>query len=372
MNPLLLQPDILAAFARMYVHRAVMQTTWYFDALFSFLVAFAVTYALFLCLSRLIPARTAARPRAWAVPLLFAVVALAFPLADRLVATAVWDLQSVIGAAPEEWLVSGAACVWLAGCAVTLLRTLRGFFALRRAARTLPPYADLPCLATARAAAGLGAVTLRNGGPRSPIISCGVWRPCIVVPEDFARRFTPAEQHTILLHECIHLRHRDPLKLLLLALAAAVFWFDPVSRHALRRTRADLEHLCDWTALTAHGLDPASYAALVLAAAEGSDRARLAPAFSDPYRLLAQRLSRFLGDASLRAPSRGSLPADALITAALTLLTILSALNYAATPAFPPSQPVVDGALETVCLAERRGLFGHYVYGVTTSRDHAE
>lgn len=367
----LLQPHILTAFARMYAHQAVMQTTWYFDMLFSYAVAFAIAYGLFICLGALFPAAPGRRPRVWAVPLLFAAVALAFPLfLDRFVASVLWNAQALIGLGPEMWIVSIVACVWLAGFAVTLARTLKGFIRLLRAARGLPVRSDSPALMAARAATGLGeAVTLRNGGPGSPIISCGLRRSCIVVPDDFAERYDLSDQYAILLHECIHIKNRDTFKLFCLALANTVLWFDPVAKHAIRRTKAETEYLCDWTAVHIHRLEPSRYAALILEAASGHEP--LAPAFSEHYRILANRLHRVLGGDAPSAPAttRASRTGAAALLAGLLLLVVMSALFYAKIPAAPPTVPTVDAPLQTTLLAERRGVFAHYTYGVTFRPD---
>ncbi len=87
-----------------------------------------------------------------------------------------------------------------------------------------------------------------------PVLACrgvdgplalGLLRPCIVVPADFAGRYTPAEQVLALAHEAFHHRRRDILANHLALAVLALHWFNPVAWIAFRAFRADQELSCD-------------------------------------------------------------------------------------------------------------------------------
>ena len=73
-----------------------------------------------------------------------------------------------------------------------------------------------------------------------PVVA-GLVRSIILIPEDFAQRYTAAEQRLILQHETAHLRRRDNLFNLLARLVTAVFWFNPLVHLAHGAYRRDQE-----------------------------------------------------------------------------------------------------------------------------------
>ena len=73
----------------------------------------------------------------------------------------------------------------------------------------------------------------------------GALRPRIVLPGDFARRFSPEEQAVVVAHERAHLTGGDAQINLLVAAAQAVFWFHPLVPLAARLIRTDQELACD-------------------------------------------------------------------------------------------------------------------------------
>lgn len=76
-------------------------------------------------------------------------------------------------------------------------------------------------------------------------VAIGLLRRRIVVPLDFATRYTPAEQRLALDHELIHHRRFD-LWTNLVALAwLTLNWFNPIAHAAFRAFRADQELACD-------------------------------------------------------------------------------------------------------------------------------
>jgi TonB family protein len=67
----------------------------------------------------------------------------------------------------------------------------------------------------------------------------------IVTPDDFARRYSSAEQKLILAHEEVHLERNDARINALAALARCVCWFNPLVHIGAHAMRIDQELSCD-------------------------------------------------------------------------------------------------------------------------------
>lgn len=93
----------------------------------------------------------------------------------------------------------------------------------------------------------------------------GIW-PRLVVPADYADRFTPAERRLIRRHEQAHMRRRDPVTNLFVALASIVFWFNPLVHLARHAIRLDQELACDALALEDRSLGRKAYGEALLKA----------------------------------------------------------------------------------------------------------
>ena len=99
---------------------------------------------------------------------------------------------------------------------------------------------------------GLGKPVRRDDGLyQCPIAGAGLpavagaLRPRILLPADFARRYTAQEQALVIEHERVHVRRGDPLANALAAALRCLFWFHPLLPMALRRFRLDQELACD-------------------------------------------------------------------------------------------------------------------------------
>jgi beta-lactamase regulating signal transducer with metallopeptidase domain len=73
----------------------------------------------------------------------------------------------------------------------------------------------------------------------------GCIAPRVVVPADFAQRFSPDEQAVVLAHERAHLARQDARANGLLVLAQCLCWFNPLAHLAARLVRLDQELACD-------------------------------------------------------------------------------------------------------------------------------
>ena len=86
----------------------------------------------------------------------------------------------------------------------------------------------------------------------------GFLRPCILLPEDMATRFSPEEKRLILLHELIHARSWDVLIDRIAAFLTYLHWFNPAAWLALARLRQERELRCDEALLDLAGENSAA------------------------------------------------------------------------------------------------------------------
>ena len=92
----------------------------------------------------------------------------------------------------------------------------------------------------------------------------GLFRPRIVLPADFADRYTPQEQALILAHEQVHLQRRDVLVNALASALQVVLWFNPLLHYAANRFRLDQELACDVVVVLQHPQARQAYADAIL------------------------------------------------------------------------------------------------------------
>jgi beta-lactamase regulating signal transducer with metallopeptidase domain len=104
------------------------------------------------------------------------------------------------------------------------------------------------------------AVDNRQMGP----LLLGLLRPRIVLPCDFASRYTEQEQALILAHEQVHLRRRDVLANTLTCALQIGFWFNPLLHYAANRFRLDQELACDLAVVQQYPLARQAYADAIL------------------------------------------------------------------------------------------------------------
>jgi len=75
----------------------------------------------------------------------------------------------------------------------------------------------------------------------------GAWRPRIVLPSDFDRRYDARERELILAHEQVHFARGDAWVNALVAALRSLNWFNPLVHHAAAAFRLDQELACDAT-----------------------------------------------------------------------------------------------------------------------------
>lgn len=177
-------------------------------------------------------------------------------------------------------------------------------------------------------------------------LAAGVVRRRILLPADFATRYSTEEQRLALLHEQAH-HDRHDLAANLVGLAVlALHWWNPIAHRAYRAFRADQELACDATVLAQAGSDDRlAYGTALLKSARGT-----APAVACSLHHKAQ-LKRRIGMMQFHPVSGmrrllGSTVATAIISGGL-LLTATGAVSahverlaLAAVPPVPPVPPV--------------------------------
>ncbi|CAN5137029.1 M56 family metallopeptidase [soil metagenome] len=92
----------------------------------------------------------------------------------------------------------------------------------------------------------------------------GAVRPKVVLPADFALRFTAEEQVLILVHERNHLAAGDAQINALTTAVQCLFWFNPLVQLGARRLRIDQEIACDAAVLTRFPVSRRAYGEAML------------------------------------------------------------------------------------------------------------
>jgi len=170
----------------------------------------------------------------WLIVPLAAAASLLPPMRTVTAAASGPDLAHIIESQP--WLSGAAILAWLFGAAVMTLSLVKGQQRfMRRAAR----------------------------GQAGPAI-VGVIDPRLILPSDFAERFTPREQALIRAHERVHMERDDARANAVLAAVQCLFWFNPLIHMAARAIRLDQELSCDAVVVARYPKDRKRYAATML------------------------------------------------------------------------------------------------------------
>lgn len=147
----------------------------------------------------------------------------------------------------------------------------------------------------------------------------GIVRPVLVLPEA-ARLWDEERLRTVVLHEIAHIRRRDLLRLVLIELACAVHWFNPLARAGAARARLEAEIACDEAACREG--DRFDYARLLVRCARSAAGAGGPHLFAGMAggQGLERRVRRLLEPESRRASDHGRFPAWGILTLAAVLV----------------------------------------------------
>lgn len=250
----------------------------------------------------------------------------------------VYLVTSVIGAAPvtasasitmgwRGWL----ALLWLAGIVISLLRSLLAQSRYRTSLQGATPIIGIPSRWRVLRAANVDA------GPAL----VGAWRPRIVLPADFERRYDATERALILAHEAMHALRHDGWWCLVAQMVSAMFWFHPLAWWALAAMRCDQELACDAAVLREHGAQPRIYARAMLKTPSAQLALPVGCAWS-PRHPLTERI------AMLKSPLPSSLRRCTGGMVLGTLACLLGGAVYAASAPSgqPPATASVPGAVD--------------------------
>ncbi len=177
------------------------------------------------------------------VPAAVPAVAASVPMSPR---------PALLPPVPAERISWLEMMLWIYAAVAALLLVWRGgvWLAFRRRLRRFPEVDDpriLRMLEKAEAASGCRRkILVRNAGIFLNSPGCaGVWRPCILIPEKLLRDCDDAKLELLLLHECVHLKHHDPLWQAVQYFLSCFFWFNPGVRFLANRLNLVSELLCD-------------------------------------------------------------------------------------------------------------------------------
>ncbi|MES2270558.1 MAG: M56 family metallopeptidase [Pseudomonadota bacterium] len=139
------------------------------------------------------------------------------------------------------WIES-ALMLWMAGAVVFLAVQAIGYYRFRRLMLSDGTFVRRD-----------GKVTTLESVHASGPLAFGIVHKHIVVPIDFADRYSAQEQAMALAHEHMHHQRGDLLANLIAALLLALQWCNPIAWIAYRAFRVDQELACDAQVLARHG-----------------------------------------------------------------------------------------------------------------------
>lgn len=143
----------------------------------------------------------------------------------------------------EVWVIS----MWVVGMFITALYMLFVYVRFIRNVRCMREEDDdyiVSLLKRYKTSMGITRNVKQLRGGKTPMLM-GVFKPCVLIPEGY----TSGEIEQILIHEMLHLKHRDLWLNMLGTVACCIYWFNPVIWMSISRVRKDIEILCDARAL---------------------------------------------------------------------------------------------------------------------------
>ena len=214
-------------------------------------------YALwFIVVARLLLVEVPSLPEAASAPLQSALTAVQSVNGENASLPQVMQMTAT-PIAPGAWTISWPemlAGIWLIGVVALLVHLGNGTFRWSRRLAAAPDIVTLEIvrlLDECRHEMGVRQTVrlVQFAGFASPSMT-GLFRPAIILPEDFLERFSAEELRWVFLHELAHLKRRDLPVQLLCQVLQAVHWFNPLVWFAFACFRCDRELACD-----AHVLD---------------------------------------------------------------------------------------------------------------------
>ncbi|HET7569188.1 MAG TPA: M56 family metallopeptidase [Gammaproteobacteria bacterium] len=224
---------------------------------------------------------------------------------------------------PRVWLIA-LLLAWALGAAALLARLGYGLMRIARLSRRADAIDDANWQALAGdIAEQLGLrrkVTLRCHRDIEMPMTFGVRRPVILLPAG-ANGWAADKRRLVLLHELAHVRRGDALTQLVMQIARALHWPNPLAWAGARRFLLTREQACDDRVIRA-GAQPSDYAGQLLEVARGLRSASAfaaTPAMAEPSELRT-RIQSILDEHCRR---RGLSRPGAITMAALAFAIVL-------------------------------------------------
>lgn len=254
------------------------------------------------------------------------------PLPTLAISLPATDVAAPVAAAGADWL-SLLLALWLAGTSIFLAFQ---FVAYRRFLTRLS-------LASRSAGAFRGLPLVESDAVDGPI-AVGLLDRRIVVPADFATRYSETERRLAAEHEYIHHRRGDMWWNLAALLVLALNWFNPIAWIAFIAFRADQELACD--AAVAARAAPGERADYAQALVKSASRPGLIAACPLNH---ADQLKRRLKMMNTHRTSRLR-----SIGGAAALVTLAAAGLAAAAPGMAQPQDGAEGKQERIIIMEHK------------------
>ena len=219
-----------------------------------------------------------------------------------------------------------------------LLRWLLGHFLLWRLLNT----ATTPPTAVSRIFGAMTAALIRQprllvSGQLSVPMSCGLFRPTVVIPAHLCRPENIPQLRWVFAHELTHLERRDARTSLLFGLAQAVYFFCPFFWWLRRQVRLCQEYIAD--AAVSRIATPEDYAQFLITLANAPAAPVAAAGITGKPSDLFRRIAMLLENSAIveRKPPRSWSLAAAV--ALVALATVASGLGLSARASDEPQDP---------------------------------
>lgn len=252
--------------------------------------------------------------------------------------------------------------LWLAGVLVLTIRSLGGWWYLRRlrlASIIEPPAAVVAAMQ--RVSAGLGlrrAIALRVSRAIDSPMTVGTLRAVVLLPLSAITSLGPDELEVVLAHELAHVRRADFFWNILQTIAETLFFFHPAVWWISSRIRHERELCCDDLTLSVCP-NPVVYAHALYRLEEHRSRyLRLAMALDGhaSRQTLLMRIARILGEPMTRIPSRRLRPFSLAAVVAGAVVLLIPAPHVLAKLVSAQSNPVQVATDAQVSEAQTRAI----------------
>ena len=180
--------------------------------------------------------------------------------------------------------------VYGAGTVFFMVRWLGGVLILRRLLRHTEP-APAQVLEMLGISPGSGPRLLVSRRLRVPI-SCGVWRPTVVLPIEFCQAGDCGRLRWVLAHELTHIERKDALSAVLFALGQVLFFHLPWFWMLRKQVRLCQEYVADASAVAERPAD--EYAEFLLTLTENKALPLLTTGVGGPVSDLFRRVTMLL------------------------------------------------------------------------------